>query len=63
MKVKVTIWAEVDEDEYNAATDMQTELALITANLIDYDTRTDISREEWEVQDGMEWTEDDEDAD
>ena len=58
MKVKLTVWAEVDEDEYNTATDVKSELALIIAHMIDYDTKTDVSRREWEKQDGLEWTED-----
>lgn len=57
MKVKVTIWAEVNEDEYYAIADAQSELTLILAHLVDYDTKTYISRREWE-RDGLEWSED-----
>lgn len=56
MKVKLAVWAEVDEDEYDAVTDAQSELSLIMAHLIDYDTKMDISRREWE-EDGLEWDE------
>lgn len=56
MKVKLTAWAEVNEDEYNNITSIKEEFEFIEKNLIDYDVDKNISREEWE-EDGLEWDE------
>jgi hypothetical protein len=55
MKVKMIIWADVDEDEYDSATDLESELTLVRTHMVDYDFEM-VSRKEWE-QEGFDWDE------
>ena len=57
MKIKVTIWADVDETEYDSITDAQDKINLIIRDMIDYDVDSNITRKQWE-RDGLDWTED-----
>lgn len=54
MKVKLIVWAEVNENEFNTLISANDILNSIITNLIDYDIATDVTRTEWE-DDGMDW--------